>query len=194
MPFKLIVDFPTITGRSYQSKLARSFVNSKWSSQLTQAETIFNEYDQIKPAVIDVLKLAVDYPVLLTTGHASRPEIEALLDACEQYDVPHLLLNQPANPLSGLKAHDLLNLSFNKRVWVEQTYLTYAIKHQEPDDFEAVLRNVPRLIYSSDLGQTSQINIQQWYNQSLVIFEEFGLSPDRVKDIWYENPLSLLSY
>ena len=194
MPFKLMVDFPTITGRSYQSKLTRSFVDPKFSVQLTQGETIFNENNKIKQAAIDILKCAVDHPVVLTTGHASRPEIEALIEACEQYDVPHLLLNQPANPLSGLNAQDLLDLSVNKRIWIEQTYLTYAIKHQEQDDFKTVLRHVPRLIYSSDLGQTSQIDIEQWYNHSLVLFDECGLSPDRVKDIWYKNPLTLLSY
>tara|TARA_Y100000588_G_C14225216_1_gene912812 strand:- start:668 stop:1522 length:855 start_codon:yes stop_codon:yes gene_type:complete len=194
LSFRLMVDFPTITGRSYRSKLSRAFVYSKLSSELMRGETVFNDKLKLDSAVIDVLKLAADYPIILTTGHASRAEIEVLIEACEQYDVPHLLLNQPANPLTGLSAQDLLTWSQNQRVWFEQTYLTYAIQHQSFDDLKTVLQTLPRLIYSSDLGQTSQIDIEQWYNESLTLFEKIDLSPDRVKEIWFENPISLLTY
>lgn len=191
---KMIVHFPTITGRSYRSLLQRQSVNNRLETYSQKAETLFDNNQCLRKEVIDILKMSADFPIVLSTGHASKDEIYALVDACDTYNVPQLMLNQPAHPLAGLNADDLLVLTQCERVWVEQTALTYLLGHQTKNDFRRVLKEVPRVMYSSDLGQTSQMDIDAWYLISEGYFKEFELSRERQKELWKTNALTLLSH
>lgn len=190
---RMIVDFPTITGRAIQSKLSRAFTYEYLSKHTLKSETIFNTRQQLRKEVLDVLRMACDYPIVLSTGHASQNEVYALVDACIQLNVPALLLNQPANPLTGLNAEALNDLTKNEFIWVEQTALTYLLGHQEREDFSKVLTSIPRVIYSSDLGQTSQMDIPNWLAFSKQTFIEMGLSAQRQDELLRANALTLLS-
>lgn len=190
---KMIVHFPTITGRKFQSKLARELISDTLSKETLASETLFNENNQLRPEVIDILKMAKDYPIVLSTGHASKDETYCLIDACVKYGVSALLLNQPANPLTGLNAKDLNEIAKHDFVWTEQTALTYLLGHQSKEDFAAVLNTVPRLIYSSDLGQTSQMDVDNWLSYSETLFNEFKLSSQRKDELWRTNALKLLA-
>ncbi|KTD21972.1 DUF6282 family protein [Legionella londiniensis] len=189
----MIVHFPTLTGRSYQSKLKRKLTHPHLKKYTLAAETVFNEQNKLKKEVIDVLKLANDYPVVLSTGHASKQEVYALIEACDRYQVQALLLNQPANPLTGLNAQELHFISRYSFVWIEQTALTFLLGHQSKDDIREVLTSLPRVIYSSDLGQASQMNIHEWVGFSQKLFQEFALSPEQRDKLCRINPLQLLS-
>ncbi len=189
---KMIVHFPTITGRTIQSKLARTLAHDDLSHHTLHSETLFSTEYQLRKEVIDILKMANDFPIVLSTGHASKEEVYSLVDACIQYNVPALLLNQPANPLTGLNASALKELTKNEFIWVEQTALTYLLGHQDEADFSKVLTSVPRVIYSSDLGQTSQMDIKDWFDYSQQIFAKLQLSEQRHKDIVHTNPALLL--
>jgi hypothetical protein len=139
MPVKMIVDFPTMTGRKYQSKLSRQLKHEVWQQYTLLGETLFNEAKQLRKEAIDILKLAKDYPIVLSTGHAAKEEVYSLVEACIKYDVPDLLLNQPANPLTGLDAKALRELAQYDFIWIEQTLLTYLLGHQSKEDFAEVL-------------------------------------------------------
>lgn len=193
IPAKMIVHFPTITGRKFQSKLPRQLVHPALSEQCFVGETVFDERKRLRRKVIDVLKMTRDYPLVLSTGHASKDETYALLDACVRYRVPALLLNQPAHPLTALIAEELQEISQHDFVWIEQTVLTYLLGHQDSDDLAKVLRQVPRVIYSSDLGQTSQMDITDWINYSANLFAELGVSSQRKEALCRTNALALLS-
>ena len=189
---RLLVHFPTITGRTYRSLLQRNVVHEQLNSYTQRAETVFDSHQCLRKEVIDVLKMSVDFPIVLSTGHASKEEVYALVDACETYNVPQLLLNQPANPLTGLNATDLLALTASEKVWVEQTALTYLLGHQTKEDFKQVLKGVPRVIYSSDLGQTSQMDTDAWRLASSDYFNEFEICSARSETLWKTNALELL--
>ncbi len=190
---KMIVHFPTITGRTIQSKLSRRLTHPYLSEHSLKSETLFNPQQRLRKEVIDILKMANDYPIVLSTGHASREEVYSLIDACIQYHVPALLLNQPANPLTGLNAQDLNILTKNELIWVEQTALTYLLKHQDKEDFSTVLTSIPRVIYSSDLGQMDQMDVPDWLAFSKQIFSELRLSTQRQDELMRANALALLS-
>lgn len=192
IPSRLIVHFPTITGRKHISNLSRKMACPQWNDILCQPETIFDQDGRLRSQLTDIFKLAHDYPVVLSTGHASREEIYALIEACDKWSIQHLLLNQPANPLTGLNATELCEISKNPFVWVEQTALTYFLSYQTENDFKAVLKDVPRAIYSSDLGQTSQIGISDWVKKSNQWFSKFNVSPERRKELCLVNPSQLL--
>lgn len=190
---KLLVHFPTITGRNHHSKLVRKLACSTLGGAIMSPTTLFNENNKLKPEVYDILKLSADYPIVLSSGHASKEEVFSLIEACDQYGVSKLLLNQPANPMTGLFSHELKELASYDFVWFEQTVLTVLLKYQPMSDFIEVLRDLPRVIYSSDLGQTTQMNVDEWLDISRHWFKEYQISDSRRKEICKSNPLMLLS-
>ncbi len=192
LPAKLIVDLPTLTGRHQQSKLSRNFSVGPLKEVALEPTTVFNAEKKLKPEVIDLIKFARDYPVVLSTGHASKEEVYALAEACDKYKLDALLLNQPANPLTGLTAKDLASLANHSFIWIEQTALTYLLGYQNDSDFQKVLTLPKRVVYSSDLGQTSQMDILGWQVTSMNWFTEFNLSEKRKKEICLTNPAQLL--
>jgi hypothetical protein len=192
-PSKLIVHFPTITGRKHRSKLVRNFANKKVGEISLEPETIYDESNKVRSEVIDILKLSKDYPIVISTGHASKSEVFSLVDLCEKHGVSTLMLNQPANPLTGFSAEELLEISNFPFVWIEQTALTYLLGYQSIDDFRKVLREIPRVIYSSDLGQCSQMDVDEWLISSRKWFRDFDISLIREGAICLENPQKLIS-
>jgi len=192
IPSKLIVHLPTMTGRKHKSNLSREMKYPLMHDMLCQHETVFDSTGKLKAEIIDIFKLASDYPITLSTGHASKEETYALIEAGEQWNVPALLLNQPANPLTGFTAIDLLEMKKYAFVWIEQTALTYLLSYQNEKDFSAVLRDAPNVIYSSDLGQTSQMNIEEWVKTSNQWFSNFNIPTTRKAELCLTNPLQLL--
>lgn len=193
MNAKILVHFPTITGRKYQSKLTRQLNYPYLSEFSLKGETLTNDKNFLKPEVIDILKMSKDYPIVLSTGHASKYEVYALIDACIKYNVAALLLNQPANPLTGIQAPELQELARHDFIWIEQTALTYLIGHQSKEDFTEVISHVPRVIYSSDLGQPSQMDVPAWYQYSKTLFNTLKLSTLRKDELWRLNALRFLA-
>ena len=191
---KMIVHFPTLTGRHLPSRLKRELSHPHLGQHLQAAETIFNDHHQLRSEVIDILKMANDYPIVLSTGHASKDEIMALIDASIQHHVPALLLNQPANPLTNLRAPELARLSLHEFIWIEQTALTYLLGYQDMTDFSTILTSLPRVIYSSDLGQTSQMDVKSWHHYSQQLFNDIGISSQRQKQLRKTNAEDLLGY
>ena len=192
IPSKMIVHFPTITGRQHRSKLSRKLVYPAYEKLLMQPETVFDDENRLRQEVLDVIKLSIDYPIVLSTGHASADEVYALVEACDKLGAPALMLNQPANPLTNLSADALMQFAKHPFVWVEQTALTFLLTYQDSTDFYKVLKNVSNVIYSSDLGQTQQIDLHDWLEKTKAWFSSAQLSTERREEICLKNPRCLL--
>ena len=104
-----------------------------------------------------------------------------------------MMLNQPANPITGMDANALKQLGKYDWLYVEQTALTVLLGYQDLDDFYDVLNNVNNSIYSSDLGQNSQMLPDAWQSQSIEWFNEAGLSPQDIKKLTLIKPLSMIA-
>lgn len=189
---RVLVHFPTITGRKLRSKLTRQISGSQYSSLSFKPLTVFDDNQRLKPEVITLIKMSANEPIVLSTGHASKEETYALIDECGKYHHARLMLNQPANPLTGLSASELLEISKLPYVFIEQTALTYLVGHQSRDDFKQVLKTIPNVLYSSDLGQTSQMDVADYLKQSQAYFNAFEINEERVKLVWKQTPLKLL--
>lgn len=192
IPSKVIVDLPTITGRNHSSKLSRNYYHPELGSNSQIGETIFDDQNNVRQEVIDVLKMSKDYPIVISSGHASKKEIYALIELCIQYNIQSFLLNQPANPMSGFNAQELIELNKFSFLWIEQTALTFLLSYQNHDDFKETLLNVKNLIYSSDLGQTTQPEIDQWLNNSSNWFTNYGINLKRRDQICLRNPYQMI--
>jgi len=190
---RLLVHLPTVTGVSHRSCLSRRYSNPFCEYAFRKAAAICDEQGQLLPQVRELLVMSRDYPLVISSGHASRDEVMRLVDAADRLGTPRLMLNQPANPMTGMKAADLARIAGSDWLYIEQTALTYLLGYQDWEDFQTVLRELPNVIYSSDLGQTSQPDIKDWYQKSLVWFDDMGLQDHRCEQIWLKTPLAMLS-
>lgn len=190
---RLIVHLPTVTGRFHQSRLTRNLSHTILQNCPIKPLQVSDGNGHLTSQTCDILRMARDYPIVVSTGHANREEVLLLIDAAEKFQVPRLMLNQPANPLTGLSASELFDLAQSSMVYVEQTALTYLLGYQSKEDFQSVVTRVPRVVYSSDLGQTSQPDIADWLLQSQEWFTEFGLTTDRFIEITRTNPITMLN-
>ena len=190
--FSLLVHLPTITHNNHKSQLKRNFCNEFAANYAGEIEPIVVD-NKLRKEFIDILKMSNDFPIVVTTGHSSKEEIMLIIEQCYKLNIKKLMLNQPANPITGLKFEDLKDLcNEHKFLWIEQTALTYLLKYQTWEDFVSVLKYLPRVLYSSDLGQTSQPDIYQWRSLSNKWFKDADLSEKRIKEISINNQLQLI--
>ncbi|KPW36529.1 Uncharacterized protein ALO87_04394 [Pseudomonas syringae pv. apii] len=190
---RFIVHFPTVTGRKHISTLVRSPGHPILQSKPIQPARVTSQNGRLTPQALDILKMACDYPLVISTGHADAHEVRLLVDEAIRMGVPRLMLNQPANPLTGLKAEDFAAWGREPNIFIEQTALTYLLGYQDKQDFSAVLSEVANVVYSSDLGQTSQVDVSQWLSLSEGWFEAFGLSQARRREVTLSNPRRMLA-
>ena len=189
---RLLVHLPTVTGRTHRSRLARTPGHRLLARDGLRPLTVTGDDGRLRPEVRELLRMARDLPIVVSTGHASGPEVRLLVEEAVRLDVPRLMLNQPANPLTRLSCADLLDLASAEQVYTEQTALTHLLGYQDWDDVAAVLARVPRVVYSSDLGQTSQMDVPEWWELSQRWFRSARLTPERVADITRTAPLRML--
>ncbi|WP_256252055.1 DUF6282 family protein [Streptomyces sp. yr375] len=190
---RLVVHLPTVTGRAHTSRLARTPAHPLLARDGLRPLTVTEEGGPLRPEVRELLHMARDLPIVISTGHADGREVRLLVEEAVRLDVPRLMLNQPANPLTGLTCSDLLDIAQAEQVYTEQTALTYLLDYQDEADFSAVLARVPRVVYSSDLGQTSQMDIGSWVASSQTWFTEAALPEARITEITRDAPLRMLS-
>ncbi|MEV6028694.1 DUF6282 family protein [Streptomyces sp. NPDC052036] len=189
---RLIVHLPTVTGRSHRSRLART-PSHPLLADGQRPLTVTGSDGVLRRDVRELLRAARDLPVVISTGHADGQEVRLLVDEAVRLDLPRLMLNQPANPMTGLTCRDLTEVAAAEQVWTEQTALTRLLEYQDRSDFADVLSLLPRVVYSSDLGQTSQMDIEPWLEWSRRRFQESGLTPERITEITHTGPLQMLT-
>ncbi|MFR9788261.1 DUF6282 family protein [Streptomyces sp. MB22_4] len=190
---RLVVHLPTATGRTHRSRLARTPAHPLLARDGLRPLTVTDGAGGLRAEVREILRMARDLPVVISTGHADGREVALLVEEAVKLDVPRLMLNQPANPMTGLSCADLLDIASARQVYTEQTALTYLLGYQEWDDFSAVLARVPRVVYSSDLGQTSQMDIGAWWARSREWFSKAGLGEERITEVVRDAPLRMLA-
>lgn len=189
---RLIVHLPTVTGRAHRSRLKRSPSHPVLARDGLRPLTVTEDGGPLRPEVRELMRAARDLPVVVSTGHADAREVRLLVDEAVRHGV-RLMLNQPANPMTGLSYADLVDVAAAQEVWTEQTALTYLLDYQDRADFEAVLGRLPRTVYSSDLGQTSQMDVDEWDRTSRKWFQEAGLDEARITEVTRTAPLAMLS-
>ncbi|GAB7035442.1 DUF6282 family protein [Streptomyces sp. NPDC021749] len=189
---RLIVHLPTVTGRTHRSRLVRTASHPLLKNG-QRPLTVTDDSRRLRPEVRELLRAARDLPVVISTGHADGHEVRLLVEEAVRLELPRLMLNQPANPMTGLSCKDLVEVAAAEQVWTEQTALTHLLEYQGWADFADVLSVLPRTVYSSDLGQPSQMDIGPWLTASQEWFHRAGLTPARIDEITRAAPLEMLS-
>ncbi|MCT8342702.1 MULTISPECIES: DUF6282 family protein [Photorhabdus] len=190
---RLLVHLPTIVPTSHKSIMKRAWANAFAQTLAQQPLSVVDSNGRLHNEIHELISFAQQHNVVLSSGHASRYEVMQLIDAITAAGGCKFMLNQPASPMTGLKAKDLKALGEHDWLYVEQTALTVYLGYQTTEDFFEVLSEVNNVVYSSDLGQPVQPDVEQWLSDSERWFKTAGLSEEHIRDISLLNPLRMLA-
>ncbi|MDD7804873.1 MAG: DUF6282 family protein [Endozoicomonas sp. (ex Botrylloides leachii)] len=191
---RLIVHLPTVVKTNHSSVMNRKFSNTSVEKYSQEVNRITTSNGTLKSEISALIAFSQENDIVISTGHASKREIYSLLEFIDKYGGGcRLMLNQPANPITGMSAKELIALGKHDWLFIEQTALTVLLKYQSFDDFTLAVKKIPNLVYSSDLGQLCQIDIEDWIKQTNYWFDTMGVSKERYKEISLFSPLRMLS-
>lgn len=192
-PTRLVVYLPTLVDARV-SRLQRDHFHSRLNEASLGRLRITDDSGHLRPVVWDILRAARDLPVVLATGHANRHEIQEVVEAALKVGLDRLLLTHATHPMCGLTAKDLVSLAELSEVYVEMTALTRVLGYHDEQSFTEMIRSHPRIIYSSDLGQPNQPDIDEWLDISRSWFAEADLNAQDIENLTLRTPRELLAY
>lgn len=189
---RLIVHLPTVIPSSHRSALNRTF-SSDYARQFNQHPlSITDDAGKLRSEVDALIRFAQHHNVVLSSGHATKDQTLRLIEAVQKAGGCQLMLNQPANPISGFTAQELKSLGDYDWLFVEQCALTVYLRYQTPEDMYDVLTQVNNVVYSSDLGQPGQPDIAEWLSDSHQWFKHGGMTKERIDAVTRSTPLRML--
>lgn len=189
---RLLVHLPTIVRSEHRSALTRTFANKYARENAQQSLSITDGDGKIRSGVQAIIEFARHHNIVISSGHASKGQTLRLIEAVEKAGGCRLMLNQPANPITGFSARELKALGRYSWLYIEQCALTVYLKYQTEEDMYDVLSGVNNVVYSSDLGQPHQPGIGHWLADSETWFRQAGLGQDKVDAVRRLNPLRML--
>lgn len=191
---RLLIHLPTVVRSAHNSVMNRKVANNAVQKFANKPQKITNGHQELLPETKELVAFAQNNNVVISTGHASKQEVYALIEYIDKTGGGcRLMLNQPANPITGMTAEELFALGSHEWLFIEQTALTVLLGYQSFEDFSFVISKLPNLVYSSDLGQQCQIDIPEWLKKTQSWFRQIGVSDARKKEICLDNPLKMLA-
>ncbi|WP_266713011.1 DUF6282 family protein [Streptomyces sp. NBC_00102] len=192
-PARLVVHLPTLAGPAHTSTLRRTSFHPLLDVDRWRADGVLAPDGRLRQDVGEVLRAARDLPVVLATGHCDREAALRVVDEAVRLGVPRLLLTHATHPMSGFTPADLAGLSSVPGLHVEVTALTLLLGHHDAGHLGDVVRAHPRVVFSSDLGQPDQPDVEEWLDLRTRWFHDAGLTAQEIEDITRSNPANLLT-
>jgi hypothetical protein len=153
-----------------------------------------DEPGPLTPAVRAVLERITAHDLVLATGHLSRGEVLALVEAAIAAGVRRIVVTHPFYQASGLTIDDQVRLARHPEVCLEYCWSNVELDRIPLDRYVDAIRAVgpSRALLSSDLGQPATETVATGlaaFHRSLVAR---GLSEDHVAEMMIANPHRLL--
>ncbi|MBI1734996.1 MAG: cytosolic protein [Candidatus Rokubacteria bacterium] len=153
-----------------------------------------DEPGPILPAVRAVLDRIAAHDLVLATGHLSRGEVLALVDAAVATGIRRIVVTHAFYQATSLTIDDQVRLAAHPAVCLEYCWSNIALDHIPLDRYVDAIRAVgpAHALLSSDLGQPSTETVAEGlgaFHRSLVAR---GIPEDHVAEMMIANPHRLL--
>lgn len=158
-----VVWMPTVHAVSHLRNLGRAFDQRWWGAcsgvdavEPTEEPVVVFD-DQLRPAprLSAVLDAIAATGARLATGHLSAAEIMRLVPMALERGVPAVILTHPHYPSVGLSDAQLLELTRDKRVFIEHCFAIHTIEQVPLEAFATSLHftGTDQVLLSTDFGQ-----------------------------------------
>ena len=142
----------------------------------------------VLPALHQVLEVVADHGMLLATGHLSRDEIFAVVDAAVERGVHDIVITHPDFPSQDLSIEDQIALA-RKGALLERCFVTF---HTGKAPWERMLEGiratgVENNVLSTDLGQRTNPPVEDGLPLMADRMLGAGFSEDEVRTVTVTN-------
>ncbi len=199
----IIVWFPTIHAQNFLEKtdyeIAPEWVGDKnfkaRKSSLIKGLGVVDENENLKPEVIEVLKIIKETGSILATGHISWQESKKVVEfAARELEITKIIITHPIYqkiemPLEVQK--ELANLG----AFIEIPFSMYSIDKIPIEKLVQQIRYVGpnNVILSSDVGQTFSKSPSESLEEFINLLSEQGISEKEIIQMLCVNPGRLLN-
>lgn len=149
---------------------------------------------EVLPEVLDVLKVIARHDLVLATGHLSRDEIMAVVQAANDVGVKRVVVTHPEFTSQRLSGHDQRELA-ERGAFLERCFTTPFTGKVEWGEMIANIRTagVERSFLSSDLGQPFNPPVEDGLALMADHLLQAGFSEDEVHVMTVQNPLDIVT-
>ena len=153
---------------------------------------VVDEEGRLLPETRQVIRAIARHQLVLATGHLSRDEIFAVVDAAVEEGVKRIVVTHPDFPTQNLSAEDQRALA-EKGAFLERCFTTaYTGKVSWETMFERVrAAGVESSFFSSDLGQPSNPPVEDGLALMADKFLEAGFTEEEVHIMAVRNTVAL---
>jgi len=142
---------------------------------------VVDEHGNVLPAVLEVLGMIARHDMLLATGHLSRDEIFAVVDAAVDAGVKDIVVTHPEFPSQDLSTEDQIALA-DKGALLERCFTT---PHTGKVSWERWIANIraagpENSVLSTDLGQVFNPPVEDGMALMVDRLLEAGLGEEEV--------------
>lgn len=198
----IVVWFPTIHAQNFLDKtdyeIAPEWVEDQnfksRRSVSIRGLSVFNAKRNLKPEVIEVLKIIKETGSILATGHISWQESKKLIEtATKEFRMEKIIITHPIYqkidmPLEVQK--ELANLG----AFIEVSFSMYSIDKIPIEKLVKQIKFVgtKNCILSSDVGQTYSKSPSEALKKFINLLSEKGISKKEIEVMLVKNPNSLV--
>lgn len=154
---------------------------------------VVDEENNVLPEVRDVLRLIAHHDMVLATGHLSRDEIFAVVDAALELGVKRIIITHPEFPSQNLSARDQHALG-ERGAFLERCFTTpYTGKTKWETVFENIRASGPAHSFvATDLGQPFNPAVETGFALMADRLLEAGFGEEDVQTMCVANTQRLI--
>jgi len=165
-----------------------------WETALAQGVYVLDEQGKLLPEVRDTVRIAADHGVVMSFGHLSPQEMDALADACAAFGYKQAFIDHPFSEVFELDIPKL------KR-WAD-TGLRFCFTFDElspllgvdPQDMVQAIRQVgpEHFMLASDAGIPLLPDTVDAYRLLAVVLRAYGMTEPEMRTIMHDTAANLL--
>jgi hypothetical protein len=197
---------PTMDSANEQANVAGQLDESKlpyWMSIARELRaqgiagkwlTVTDENANVTPETRQCLDVIAKYDMVMATGHISPGELEPVIRAAKEAGVRRIIVTHPEFPTTHLSLDQQKALQ-RYDVYFERCFTT---PYTNKCPWEETLGNIREIgpsstIIATDLGQTTNPDLQEGFEVFIDKMIEFGLSEAEIRQITQQNAAALLA-
>ena len=165
-----------------------------WEEALRCGYYLLDAHGKLKPEIADILRLVADANVALFFGHATHPEIFAIVEFLDKLKFRRAVIDHPFSPFVDL------DIPLMKQLTAAGVYLNFTYDELSPllgvdpaRMYEAIRAvGVEYVTLSSDAGEPLFPNSAECMRLVSSYMSAFGLNAQEIDTVCHRNPARLL--
>ncbi|TSD63201.1 DUF6282 family protein [Aeromicrobium piscarium] len=162
------------------------------SGRLNPPISLLDEHGRVSESCRDVLSVAAEYDLVVSTGHISPVETMALVPVAKQMGVQRVVVSHPESPHIGVPLDDQLEL-VRQGAMIERCFAYIDGSPLAETAYDAVRRTgLESNIFSSDMGMFQRDDPVSGFARCVDLLLAAGFGDDDVRMLTATNPSALV--